>query len=129
MAGRTGKNITPEQMRKVWVLYGEQVSEPTISGVCEISRNSVSRIINIMSLAKEKKMIELAEYYNGNYIAMKEYACEYFKIPLDELHAAKEKQEQMTIDDQEVMNPPKADDRIDEILRLVRKICAELGIE
>lgn len=129
---RTTKNITADTMQKVWALHGKRVDNATIGAVVGVSTQSVTRIIDIMTLAKARETDSLREYRGGNYAAQKKMACEYFGCEYDpapptQLNAAPSRNEQppaVTNNDEQFVE-------ISDLLRrqceLLERLCAAWG--
>ena len=77
---RTGKNIGPETMAKVWEAHKNGVKDTLISTMLDISYQSVRRVISIMATA-ETNPAALDNLYPDQYNTQKRAAKEYFAPP------------------------------------------------
>lgn len=80
MSRKNAPNVTAEVMKKAWFMHNKKLSTADIASLLSMSKNTVCRIIEIMETANKGDITALNALYNGGYVTMKKYACEFFNI-------------------------------------------------
>lgn len=80
MSRTNAPNVTAEVMKKAWFMHNKKLSTADIASLLSMSKNTVCRIIEIMETANKGDITALNALYNGGYVKMKKYACEFFNI-------------------------------------------------